>query len=434
MSTPDRIARLEVHDVRFPTSRTLAGSDALNLDPDYSATYVVVRTDDDAAGYGLAFTNGRGNELCCGAVRALEHHVTGRTLTEIFAEPRAFWQALVRDTQLRWLGPEKGVIHLATAAIVNAVWDLRARREGKPLWQLLADMEPEEIVAAVDFSYLTDALTPDDAVALLRARGTDREEREARLRAGGLPAYTTSAGWLGYDDEKVVRLAEEALADGFTHLKMKVGGDSADDLRRARLLRTTIGDEHTLMMDANQRWDADEAIACVRELAEVDPWWIEEPTNPDDVLAHARIAEAVHPIAVATGENAHNRVMFKQLLQAGGMDVVQADACRVAGVNEVLAVLLLAAAYDKPVCPHAGGVGLCEYVQHLAAFDYLRLSGTFEHRVVEYVDHLHEHFVDPVRVEGGRYLLPTAPGYSVQLTDEAVARHRFPDGAEWSSP
>ena len=429
----DHIARLDVHDIRFPTSRTLVGSDALNLDPDYSATYVVIRTSDDGpAGYGLAFTNGRGNELCCAAVEALRHHVVGRSLSHVFSEPLSLWRDLVRDTQLRWLGPEKGIIHMATAAIVNAVWDLRARRENKPLWKLLCDLEPRELVAAVDFSYLTDAITPDDAVALLRRQRNRHEEQERRLRQHGLPAYTTSAGWLGYPDGKVLELVEEALAGGWTHLKMKVGGDPGADLRRAHMLRETIGEQRVLMMDANQRWDVDEAIARMRALAEIDPWWIEEPTSADDILGHARIAEAVHPIAVATGENAHNRVMFKQLLQAGGVDVVQADACRVAGVNEVLAVLLLAAAFDKPVCPHAGGVGLCEYVQHLAAFDQIALSGTSEGRVVEYVDHLHEHFVDPVRVRDGRYLLPDAPGYGVRLTDEAVAQYRFPEGPEWS--
>lgn len=428
----DVIDRLEVHDVRFPTSRTLAGSDALNLDPDYSATYVVVRTSDDDSGHGLAFTNGRGNEICVAAVEALRHHVVGRSLSGIFEDMNGFWRSLVRDTQLRWLGPEKGIIHMACAAIVNAVWDLEAKRQGKPMWKLLADMEPEQLVAATEWSYLTDALTPGEATDLLRDRRRGIESREAHLREHGLPAYTTSAGWLGYTDDQVVSLAEEAVAQGFTHLKMKVGGDPADDLRRARLLRATVGDDVTLMMDANQRWDVDEAIERMAELAEVSPWWIEEPTSPDDVLGHARIAEAVAPIVVATGENAHSRVMFKQLLQAGGVGIVQADACRVAGVNEVLAVLMLAARFDVPVCPHAGGVGLCEYVQHLAAFDYLALSGTQEGRVVEYVDHLHEHFVDPVVMDGSRYRTPTAPGYSVELKPESIARYSFPDGAEWS--
>jgi L-fuconate dehydratase len=430
----DVITELAVHDVRFPTSRTLAGSDALNLDPDYSATYVVVRIGEDGpSGHGLAFTNGRGNEICVTAVEALRHHVVGRSLSGIFDDLNGFWRSLVRDTQLRWLGPEKGIIHMATAAIVNAVWDLEAKRQGLPMWKLLADMPPEQLVAAVEWSYLSDALTPEQALDLLRERREGMAEREEVLRRTGLPAYTTSAGWLGYGDDHMVELARGALDEGFTHLKMKVGGDPDDDLRRARLLREVIGPDNTLMMDANQRWDVGEAITRMRGLAEVRPWWIEEPTNPDDVLGHARIAEAIDPIVVATGENAHNRVMFKQLLQAGGMGIVQIDACRVAGVNEVLGVLLLAAAFDKPVCPHAGGVGLCEYVQHLAAFDYLCLSGTQEGRLVEYVDHLHEHFVDPVVAEGGRYRTPLEPGYSVELHPESITRYSFPHGAEWTT-
>lgn len=431
MST-DRIERVDVIDVRFPTSRTLAGSDALNLDPDYSATYVVVEATDGSTGYGLSFTQGRGNELCCAAVRSLSHHLVGRDLEEIGDRPLRLARDLVQDTQIRWLGPEKGVVHLAAGAMINAVWDLRARRAGKPLWKFLADLEPEQLVAAADFTYITDALTPQDALGLLQDRRKGREDRESTLLADGMPAYTTSAGWLGYDDEKLVALAESALADGWTHLKMKVGGDPADDVRRARLMRATIGDDRVLMMDANQRWSVDEAIVRVQELAEVGPWWIEEPTNCDDILGHARIAQAVHPVAVATGENAANRIMFKQLLQAGGVDIVQADACRVAGVNEVLSILLLAAAFDKPVCPHAGGVGLSEYVQHIAAFDYLALSGTFDGRVVEYVDNLHDQFTDPAHVVRGRYVTPRAPGYSVRFTDEAVATYRFPDGPAWS--
>jgi L-fuconate dehydratase len=429
----DRVERLEVHDVRFPTSRTLAGSDAVNLDPDYSATYVVVRTRDGAAGHGLAFTQGRGNELCCAAVQSLAHHLVGRSVDEFAEASAAVARDIVQDTQIRWLGPEKGVIHMAAGAMLNAMWDLWARREGKPLWQLLADLEPEQLVGAVDFSYLTDALTRDDAISLLRDRRPGLDQRVERLRADGLPAYTTSAGWLGYDDDKVIRLAKEAMDAGFTRLKMKVGGDPADDLRRARLLREVIGPDRSLMMDANQRWSVGEAVERMRELAEVEPWWIEEPTSCDDVLGHATIARQIHPIAVATGENAANKVVFKQLLQSGGVDIVQVDACRVAGVNEVLAILLLAATFDKPVCPHAGGVGLCEYVQHLAAFDHLALSGTFDGRVVEWVDHLHEMFTDPARVSDGRYVLPTAPGYSVRFTDEAVRRYSFPHGPEWSA-
>jgi len=433
---PTTIARIDVHDVRFPTSRERDGSDAMNPDPDYSAAYVVLRTDrpDGLEGHGLTFTIGRGNELCVAAVQALAPLVRGLTLEEIKADMARFWRRLTSDSQLRWVGPEKGILHLATAALVNAVWDLYAKAEGKPLWQLLADMSPEQLVSCVDFRYLTDALTPEEAIAILRRHEPTRAARAAEMRHRGYPAYTTSAGWLGYSDEKIRRLCREGLARGWSHFKIKVGRDLEDDLRRAAVVRAEIGPDRKLMLDANQVWDVGEAVRSVRELARFDPWWIEEPTSPDDVLGHAAIARAIAPIGVATGEQCSNRVVFKQLMQAGAIRFCQIDSCRLGGVNEVLAVLLLAAKFGIPVCPHAGGVGLCEYVQHLAIFDYVSVSASLEDRVVEYVDHLHEHFVDPVVIRAGRYMAPTAPGYSITMRPESLARYRYPDGPAWSSP
>jgi L-fuconate dehydratase len=428
-----RITAVEAVDVRVPTSRTLDGSDAMNPDPDYSAAYAIVRTDGPLEGHGFTFTIGRGNEVCVAAIEALGPLVAGSEAGDLFADMGAFARRLTGDSQLRWIGPEKGAVHLATAALVNAVWDLWAKREGKPLWKLLCDLSPEELVACVDFRYLTDALTPGQALELLKARAATRGEREAELLERGYPAYTTSAGWLGYPDEQVRRLAREAREAGWTHFKLKVGGDPGDDLRRAALLRDEIGPEARLMMDANQVWDVGEAIEAIHELARFDPWWIEEPTSPDDILGHAAIARAIAPIRVATGEHVHNRVMFKQLLQAGAIGFCQVDACRLGGVNEVIAVLLLAARFGVPVCPHAGGVGLCELVQHLAIFDYVCVSADLTDRVVEYVDHLHEHFVHPVVLRDGRYLPPLAPGYSAELRAQSLADHRFPDGPAWAA-
>jgi L-fuconate dehydratase len=430
-----RITRLEVRDIRFPTSRALDGSDAMNADPDYSATYVVLHTDaaDGIEGHGLTFTIGRGNELCVAAVDALAPLVLGLQLDEIAADMGAFWRRIVGDTQLRWVGPEKGVLHLATAAVVNAVWDLWAKVEGKPLWRLLCDMSPEEIVRCVDFRYITDALTPDEAIEILRRLQRTRPERERALEDSGYPAYTTSAGWLGYPDEKIRRLCREGIAGGWSHFKVKVGRDLGDDLRRAALIREEIGPDRKLMVDANQVWDVDEAIMSMRELAQFDPWWIEEPTSPDDVLGHATIARAIAPIGVATGEHCQNRIVFKQLMQANAIAFCQIDACRLGGVNEVIAVLLLAAKFGVPVCPHAGGVGLCEYVQHLSMFDYVCVSGSLENRIIEYVDHLHEHFLDPVVIRDGRYLPPTAPGYSITMRPESLREFAFPGGTAWTS-
>lgn len=425
------ITRLDTHDVRFPTSRELDGSDAMHTHPDYSAAYVILRTDTVWEGHGLTFTIGHGNEVVIAAIQALAPLVVGSTLEEISLDMGAFWRRLAGDSQLRWIGPEKGAIHLATAAVVNAVWDLWAKVQGKPLWRLLAEMTPEQLVRCIDFRYLSDVLTPDEALALLERQAPTRAERIATLLEEGYLAYTTSAGWLGYDDAKIQRLCQAALADGWTHFKLKVGANRADDLRRARLVRDLIGPDNVLMMDANQAWDVPDAIAWVRELAHANPWWIEEPTSPDDVLGHAAIAQAIAPIKVATGEMVQNRVLFKQFFQAHAIGVCQIDACRVGGVNEVLAVLLMAAKYGVPVCPHAGGVGLCEYVQHLAMFDYVAVSGSMEGRVIEFVDHLHEHFVDPVVIRHGRYMPPSAPGYSITMKSDSIATFTFPTGPIW---
>jgi L-fuconate dehydratase len=426
------IEAVDVVDVRFPTSREHDGSDAMNPDPDYSAAYVVLRTDDGPDGHGFAFTIGRGNDVQAAAILALSSYLVGRDLDGLCADLGGFYRELVYDSQLRWLGPEKGVMHMAIGAVVNAAWDLAAKRAGKPVWQLLAGMSPEQIVDLVDWRYLSDALTPDEALALLRRAEPGRPEREATLLTGGYPAYTTSPGWLGYEDEKVARLAKEAVADGFRQIKLKVGADLDDDVRRMRIAREAVGADIRVAIDANQRWDVGTAIEWVRRLGGFDPYWIEEPTSPDDVLGHAAIRTALAPIRVATGEHVQNRVVFKQLLQAGAIDVLQIDAARVGGVNENIAILLLAARYGVPVCPHAGGVGLCELVQHLAMFDFVAVSGTLDDRVIEYVDHLHEHFVDPVVLRGGCYRAPTAPGFSAQLRPETLRRFRYPDGPVWT--
>ncbi len=430
------ITSLDVRDIRFPTSLSLDGSDAMHTSPDYSCAYVRLDTDspEGLAGYGLTFTNGRGTEVVVSAIRAFAPFVVGLTLEGITADMRGFWRSLSSEDQLRWLGPEKGVIHLATGAIVNAVWDLWSKREGKPLFKLLCDLEPQQIVDVIDFRYIEDALSPADALDLLTSMKGGRAERLANLeRTGGYPAYTTSAGWLGYGDNKIVSLARESLAAGFTHMKMKVGRDLAVDAHRAALIREAIGPQGILMMDANQSWGVDEAIAAMAVLRQFDPWWIEEPTSPDDVLGHARIRREIAPVRVATGEHAQNRVIFKQLLQANAIDVCQIDACRLGGINEVLSVILLAAKFGIPVCPHAGGVGLCEYVQHLAMFDYVAVSGTTQDRVAEWVDHLHEHFRDPAVVVNGRYTIPTAPGYSIEMLADSLDRYEFPGGSVWST-
>ncbi|MER7313226.1 MULTISPECIES: enolase C-terminal domain-like protein [Streptomyces] len=443
------VTRFEVHDIRFPTSEQLDGSDAMNPDPDYSAAYVVLRTDGSERageeggtdgpgggtgpeGHGFCFTIGRGNEVMAAAIGALRPYLLGRPVPRTAAALGDLYRELTHDSQLRWLGPEKGVTHMAVGAVVNAAWDLAAKLAGEPVWRFLAGMTPEELVSLVDFRYLTDVLTPDEALAVLRAAEPGRAERAERLLDEGYPAYTTSPGWLGYDDATLARLARQAVADGFTQIKLKVGGDLRDDVRRLSLAREAVGPDIRIALDANQRWDVAEAVAWMTALAPYDPYWIEEPTSPDDVLGHAAV-RAGQPVKVATGEHIANRVVFKQLLQAGATDFVQIDATRVAGVNENLAVLLLAAKYGVPVCPHAGGVGLCELVQHLAMFDYVAVSGTWEDRVVEYVDHLHEHFADPAVIVSGRYAAPLAPGFSARMLPASLADHRYPQGPLWQA-
>lgn len=432
------VTDFEVHDIRFPTSEQLDGSDAMNPDPDYSAAYVVLRTDaagvdgEPVEGHGFCFTIGRGNEVMAAAIEALRPYLTGRPVPRTAEALGALYRDLTHDSQLRWLGPEKGVMHMAAGAVVNAAWDLAAKLAGRPVWRFLAGMTPEELVSLVDFRYLTDALTPDEALAILRAAEPGRAERATRLQAEGYPAYTTSPGWLGYSDDKLVRLAKQAVADGFTQIKLKVGGRVEDDVRRMALAREAVGPGVRIAVDANQRWDVADAVAWMTALAPYDPHWIEEPTSPDDVLGHAAV-RAGQPVKVATGEHVANRVVFKQLLQAGAVDFVQIDAARVAGVNENLAILLLAAKYGIPVCPHAGGVGLCELVQHLSMFDYVAVSGTCEDRVIEYVDHLHEHFTDPVAIVNGRYTAPASPGFSARMRPESIAAHRYPQGPVWQA-
>ncbi|WP_055711207.1 L-fuconate dehydratase [Streptomyces torulosus] len=434
-ATPARITAVDTYDIRFPTSRELDGSDAMNPDPDYSAAYVVLRTDagDGLEGHGFTFTIGRGNDVQVAAIGALRPHLLGRSVDALCADPGSLNRDLIGDSQLRWLGPEKGVMHMAIGAVVNAVWDLAAKRAGQPLWRLLAHADPEWLVSQVDFRYIADALTPEDALQLLRDGRTGLAEREAALLERGYPGYTTSPGWLGYSDEKLTRLAEQAVADGFSQIKLKVGADLADDVRRMRTARAAVGSKVRIAIDANQRWNIGEAVEWTRALAEFDPYWIEEPTSPDDILGHAAVREGVAPVKVATGEHVQNRIIFKQLLQAGAIDVLQIDAARVGGVNENLAILLLAAKFGVPVCPHAGGVGLCELVQHLSMFDYLALSGTTDDRVIEFVDHLHEHFTDPVVLREGHYLAPRTPGFSATMHPGSLAEYRYPDGTFWAA-
>lgn len=427
------ITGYEVRDIRFPTSKTLDGSDAMNPDPDYSAAYLILKTNiAGLEGHGLTFTIGRGNDICTAAIREFMPGVLGRNLGDIKADMGAFWKELNGDSQLRWLGPEKGVMHISMGAVVNAVWDLYAKWQEKPLWQLIVEMSPEELVSCIDFTYITDLITPEKALLNLKAKEAGKKERIAVLKAHGYPAYTTSAGWLGYSDEKIRRLCREAVTDGWNFVKMKVGLDLEDDVRRATIIREEIGEDRFLMMDANQKWEVPQAIDHMKVLQQFNPLWIEEPTSPDDILGHKAIAEAIQSVKVATGEHCQNRIMFKQFMTAGALDYCQIDSCRLAGVNEVLAVLLMADELSIPVCPHAGGVGLCEYVQHLAMIDYICISGTMEGRVVEYVDHLHEHFEAPVEIKNAAYMVPETPGYSITMKEESMKTYSYPNGTYWS--
>ncbi|MGB3830284.1 MAG: L-fuconate dehydratase [Mesorhizobium sp.] len=420
------ITGMRVLDLRFPTSRHLDGSDAMNPDPDYSAAYVILETDAPGVeGHGLTFTIGRGNEVCCAAIEAMRHLVVGQDMATIAADMGAFWRHVTSDSQLRWIGPDKGAIHLATGAIVNAVWDLWAKLEGKPVWRLVAEMSAEEILRIVDFRYLTDVLTPQEALAILKRAEPGKAERIAVLEREGYACYTTSAGWLGYGDDKLRRLCREAIDAGFNHIKMKVGRDLDDDIRRLTIAREMIGPDRFLMIDANQVWEVDQAIDWLAKLAFARPFFIEEPTSPDDIAGHAKIRKAVAPMKVATGEMCQNRIMFKQFIAGGAIDVVQIDSCRMGGLNEVLSVLLIAAKFGMPVWPHAGGVGLCEYVQHLSMIDYVAVSGTKDGRVIEYVDHLHEHFREPCVIRDAAYMPPTAPGFSIEMKPATFKAYRF---------
>ncbi|MCJ8508869.1 L-fuconate dehydratase [Rhizobium lemnae] len=421
-----KITDMRIVDLRFPTSQSLDGSDAMNPDPDYSAAYVILETDvPGLAGHGLTFTIGRGNDICCMAIEAMRHLVVGSDLATFKAAPGKFWRHLTGDSQLRWIGPDKGAIHLATGAVVNAFWDLLAKQEGKPVWRLVADMSPEDIADIVDYRYLTDALTREEAIAILKRAEAGKAERIATLEREGYACYTTSAGWLGYDDEKLRRLCQEAIDAGFNHIKMKVGRDLEDDIRRLRIAREVIGPDRYLMIDANQVWEVDQAIDWVKQLSFCKPFFIEEPTSPDDVAGHRKIRQSIAPVKVATGEMCQNRIMFKQFIAEGAIDIVQIDSCRMGGLNEVLAVLLIAAKFGLPVWPHAGGVGLCEYVQHLSMIDYVAVSGTKEGRVIEYVDHLHEHFLDPCRIENAAYMPPSMPGFSIEMKPETLVQFQF---------
>jgi len=423
-----RITSLSTYDLRFPTSASLDGSDAMNPDPDYSAAYVILATDSGIAGHGLTFTIGRGNDIVCKAIEALTARVTELDLDWIEENPGRFWRHMTGDSQLRWIGPDKGAMHLATGAVVNAVWDLLAKRAGKPVWRYVADMTPEQLVSIVDFRYLTDAITPDEALAIFREAEAGKAARIAELEANGYPCYTTSAGWLGYSNEKLTRLANEAVEAGFSHIKMKVGRDLSDDIRRLEIVRSIMGPDRYLMIDANQVWEVGQAVDWVNELKRFNPYFIEEPTSPDDVEGHRKIREGIAPVKVATGEMCQNRILFKQFITRGAIDIVQIDACRIGGLNEVLSVLLMAAKYRLPVWPHAGGVGLCEYVQHLSMIDYLVVSGSKDGRVIEYVDHLHEHFLEPCVIRNAAYMPPKLPGFSIEMKADSIATNRFAQG------
>lgn len=427
----DIITKINTFDIRFPTSDDLDGSDATNKDPDYSAAYVEITTEKGNKGYGLIFTIGRGNDLCCQAIKCMQHLVIGKDFNEIKQDIGLFYDYLRSDSQLRWLGPDKGVIHMAAGAIMNCIWDMWARSEGKPLWKLLSDMTAEEFVNCIDFRYVTDELTKEEALSIVKKNEESKPERLRHLQNNGYPAYDTTPGWLGYSDEKLVELCKKSVSNGFNHIKLKVGENLQNDIRRLRLARDTVGSDISLMIDANQTWEVNQAIDWVNELSSAKPWFIEEPTSPDDVFGHKKIKENIGSIKVATGEHCQNRIIFKQLIASDAIDVVQIDACRLSSINEVLTVYMLAAKFNKPVCPHAGGVGLCEYVQHLSMIDYLMVSASMENRVIEYVDHLHEHFEDPCIVQNASYKVPTQPGFSIKMHDKSIEYYTYPTGKVW---
>ena len=422
------ITKVQTYDFRFPTSQTLSGSDAMNPDPDYSAAYVEIHTnkDDGIVGTGFVFTIGRGNDVVCRAIDSMSQVLLGRNVEDFLENMRSAWDLLVGDSQLRWLGPEKGVEHMAIGAVLSALWDIKAKRAGKPLWRLLAEMEPEELVSTLDFRYLTDALRPEEATEILKQGQQGKEERIKYLLKNGYPGYSTAAGWLGYADEKMVEIAKkETQEKGFKQIKLKVGHNVDDDLRRLALARETIGPEVRLAVDANQVWDVPEAIEWINKFHDFDLAWVEEPTNPDDIIGHATIARAINPIPVATGEQMQNRIMFKQFLQENAFGVMQIDATRVAGPQEIVLEYLMAKKFNKIVCPHAGGVGLCEAVCHFAMFDYCAVSGTMDGRMIEYVDNQHEYFVHPTEIRNGNYVTPTAPGNGTEMTIETAEKYIY---------
>lgn len=428
-----KITDVIVKDLRFPTSRNLQGSDAMNKNPDYSAAYIIIKTNDtQLEGHGLTFTIGRGNEICVSAIKALSYLIIGKKLSVFTSNMGEFAKYINSDSQLRWLGPEKGVIHLASAAIVNGIWDLWAKQEKKPLWLLVSEMSADQITKCIDFSYIQDVITPEESLEMLQKIQITKNKRIETLHKHGYQAYSTSAGWLGFSDKKLATLSENLIKQGWKHLKLKVGLSLEDDVRRAKIVRNIIGEDCKLMLDANQKWDVDEAIDWINHLKQFNPFWIEEPTSPDDILGHKKIKEAIHPIKVATGEHCHNRVMFKQFIQSKAIDFCQIDSCRLAGVNEVLSVMLMAAKFNIPVCPHAGGVGLCEYVQHLSMIDYIAISGSMENRMIEYVDELHDHFSSPVKIRKSKYVTPLTPGYSIQIKEQSLIDYEFPHGIRWA--
>ncbi|KAL3269047.1 hypothetical protein HHI36_008130 [Cryptolaemus montrouzieri] len=428
-----KIVSVDVQDIRFPTSISAHGSDAMHKDPDYSCVYVTLKLRNGMEGHGMTFTLGRGNEIVVAAVESLKDIVLGQVITDIYKDFGNFWRILTSDSQLRWVGPEKGVIHLATSAIVNALWDLWAKILKKPLWRLLVDLEPEQLVSCIDFRYLSNLITKNEAIELLKKGRNGLETRLELIEEKGYPAYTTQAGWIGFTDHQMSEAANKYLELGFTAFKVKVGKNLYEDVKRLEKIRSIIGWDKTLMVDANQIWEVQEAIDWMTQLAVYKPLWIEEPTSPDDVLGHAAIVKALKPlgIGVATGEMCCNRVLFKQFLQANAMDYCQIDSARIGGVNEILAVYLMACKMKVKVCPHAGGIGLCEMVQHLQMWDYVALSGSKQGRMIEFVDEHHEHFDYPLVIRNACYMPPKAPGYSTTLKQETILKYSYPNGSEW---